>query len=106
VPAWAIVREARQRAGLTQRELADRAGKAQSEIAKIERARRDPTFSTLERLVGAAGFDLRINLVPHDDHDERLIRSMLELTPEERLASLEEQQELFGQARIVGGAGR
>jgi len=95
MPAWAIVREARERAELTQRELAARARKAQSEIAKIERGRRDPTFSTLERLVRAAGFDLRVQLVPHDDHDERLIRAMLELTPEERLTSLEEQLDLL-----------
>lgn len=101
VPAWAILREARERAGLTQRELAARADKAQSEIAKIERGRRDPTVSTLERLVRAAGFDLRIHLVLHDDHDEQLMRAMLELTPEERLASLEEQLELFAEARIV-----
>lgn len=104
MPAWAILREARHRAGLTQRDLAVRAGKSQSEIAKIERARRDPTVTTLERLVRAAGFDLRIRLVPHDEHDEELIRAMLALTPEERLASLEEQLELFAEARIVDGA--
>jgi transcriptional regulator with XRE-family HTH domain len=102
MPAWAIVREARERAHLTQRQLAERADKAQSEIAKIERGRRDPTFSTLERLVRAAGFDLRIQLAPHDDHDEQLIRSMLELSPEERLASLEEQLELLAEAQVVG----
>ncbi len=104
MPAWAIIREARSRARLTQRALAERAGKAQSEIAKIERGRRDPTVATLERLVRAAGFDLRIQLVPHDDHDDQLIRAMLELTPEERLASLEDQLEFFSQARIVEDA--
>src|SRR5919197_6525762 len=100
MPAWAIVREARARAGLTQRRLAELAGKAQSEIAKIERGRRDPTFATLERLVRAAGFDLRIQLVPHDDHDEQLMRAMRELSPEERLASLEEQLEFLAGARV------
>jgi transcriptional regulator with XRE-family HTH domain len=101
VPAWAIVREARERAELTQRQLAERADKAQSEIAKIERGRRDPTFSTLERLVRAAGFDLRIQLVPHDDHDEQLIRAMRELSPDERLASLEEQLEFLAEAQLA-----
>lgn len=101
--AWAIVREARARSGLSQRELARRAGKAQSEIARIETARQDPALTTLERLVRAAGFDLRIELAPHDDHDERLIESMLSLSPEERLATLEEQSELFASARIVDG---
>lgn len=99
--AWAIVREARARAGLTQRELARRAGKAQSEIARIEAGRQEPTFATLERLVRAAGFDLRVQLVPHDEHDERLIRGMLALSPAERLRTLEEQSELFASARVV-----
>jgi len=97
--AWAIVREARARAGLSQRELAVRARKAQSEIARIEAGRQDPTFGTLERLVRAAGFDLQIRLVPHDDHDERLIRSMLALSPEQRLRGLEEWSELLSGAR-------
>lgn len=97
--AWAIVREARARAGLTQRELARRAGKAQSEIARIENGRQDPSLSTLEGLVRAAGFDLDLRLAPHDDHDERLIELMLSLTPEERLRRLEEWSELLGGAR-------
>lgn len=99
--AWAIVREARARAGLTQRELAERAGRAQSEVARIESGRQEPTFPTLERLVRAAGFDLKVQLVPHDDHDERLIRAMLALSPEERLRTLEQQSALFSSARLV-----
>lgn len=102
MPAWAIIREARARADLTQRALAERAGKAQSEIAKIERGRRDPTVSTLERLVRAAGFDLKIQLVPSDDHDERLIEAMLSAPVEERLDSLEEQSEFFASAEELG----
>src|SRR5438128_9213113 len=101
MPGWAIVREARERAGLTQRELAARAEKAQSEIAKIERGRREPTFATIERLVRAAGFDLRIQLVPHDDHDERLIDAMLARTPDQRLASLEDQVEFLVGASLT-----
>ncbi|MGH3023900.1 MAG: helix-turn-helix transcriptional regulator [Gaiellaceae bacterium] len=101
--AWAILQEARRRAGLTQDGLATAAGKPQSTIAKIERGRRDPTLTTLQELVRAAGFDLRIQLVPRDDHDEQLIGAMLALTPPERLALLEEQAESFDGARIVSG---
>jgi transcriptional regulator with XRE-family HTH domain len=73
----------------------------QSTIAKIERGRRDPSLTTLQKLVRAAGFDLRLQLVPHDDHDEQLIDAMLALTPAERLARLEQQAEDFAGARIV-----
>ncbi len=99
--AWAIVREARARANLSQRELGRRAGKAQSEIARIEGGRQDPSFGTLERLVRAAGLDLEIHLAPRNRHDERLIEWMLSLTPEERLAALEEQSMLVACAQLL-----
>ncbi len=101
--AWTILQEARRRANLTQQGLAEAAGKPQSTIAKIERGRRDPTLTTLQELVRAAGFDLRIQLVPRDDHDEQLIDAMLALTPAERLAVMEQQAETFDSARVAPG---
>ena len=101
MPAWAILREARARSALTQRALARRAGTAQSEVARIEGGRRDPAFATVERLVRAAGFDLKIALVPHDDHDERLIDAMLALPVEERLRGLEAESDFFASAHEV-----
>src|SRR2546426_7223996 len=97
--AWALVREARARAQLSQRALAERAGLAQSEIARIESGRQEPSFARLEQLVRGAGYDLRVELVPHDDHDEQLIRQMLAVPVEERLDSLEEQGAFFAAAR-------
>ncbi len=99
--AWALVKEIRARAGLTQRELARRAGKAQSEIARIERGRQDPSLTVLQRLARAGGFDLRIRLEPHDDHDEVLIDAMLDLSVDERLKRLEDSSEAFATARVV-----
>ena len=96
--AWALVQEARRRAGLSQAALARLAGRPQSTIAKIERGRREPSLSTLQHLVGAAGFELRIQLVPRDDHDLQLIDAMLALTPDERLRALEEQASAFAEA--------
>jgi transcriptional regulator with XRE-family HTH domain len=99
VAAWAILREARARASLSQRALAQQAGIAQSEIARIEAGRQEPAYRTLERLVRAAGFDLKVDLAPHDDHDERLIEAMLDLPVDERLNSLEHHGELFASAK-------
>ena len=101
--AWALLQEARRRAGLTQAELARRAGVPQSTVAKIERGRRDPSLSTLERLVRAAGFELRIQLAPRDDHDRQLIDVMLDLTPEERLRSLEDQLAFVAAVEVPSG---
>jgi transcriptional regulator with XRE-family HTH domain len=103
VVAWAILQEARRRAGLTQEELAGAAGKPQSTIAKIERGRRDPTLTTLQELVRAAGFDLRLQLVPRDGHDQQLIDLMLALSPAERLATLEEEAEAFSDVVVARG---
>jgi uncharacterized protein len=102
--AWAILQEARRRANLTQEDLAESAGRPQSTIAKIERGRRDPTLTTLQELVRAAGFDLRLVLVPRDEHDRQLIDAMLALSPQERLARLEEQAEAFADVAVSGGA--
>jgi transcriptional regulator with XRE-family HTH domain len=99
VVAWAILRDARDRAGLTQAALAELAGKPQSTIAKIERGRRDPTLTTLLELVRAAGFDLRIELAPRDHHDEQLIDAMLSAPVEQRLDSLEELSAFFASVR-------
>lgn len=86
-------------ANLSQRALAERARVAQSEIARVEGGRQEPSFLRLEHLLRAAGYDLKISLVPHDDHDERLIGDMLSVTVEERLDSLEEQSEFFANVR-------
>jgi transcriptional regulator with XRE-family HTH domain len=83
-----VLREARHRAGLTQRELAARAGTAQSAVARIEQGQTDPSTATLARLLAAAGFELRGELVPlpvPDSHMLEDVARILALTPEERL---------------------
>ena len=83
-----VLREARRRAGLTQRELAARAGTAQSVVARIEQAQTDPSAATLARLLAAAGFELRGELTPlpvPDSHMLEDVARILALTPEERL---------------------
>jgi transcriptional regulator with XRE-family HTH domain len=53
-----MVREARRRAGLTQRQLSEKAGIPQETIARIERSRVDPRVQTLDRLLGTCGYGL------------------------------------------------
>jgi predicted nucleotidyltransferase/DNA-binding XRE family transcriptional regulator len=62
VTAAAVLREARRRAGLSQVELAARAGVTQSVISAYESGRRQPAMSTLTALVDATGYDLTISL--------------------------------------------
>lgn len=80
-----LIREARRRAGLTQRELAARAGTTQSAIARWEAGRSAPSFDNVRRLLRLCGFDLLVQLEPYDDSDLAQAERLLALTPEQRL---------------------
>jgi predicted nucleotidyltransferase/DNA-binding XRE family transcriptional regulator len=57
-----LLRSARQRAGLTQVELASRAGVTQSVISAYESGHREPSLPMLSTLVEATGFELDLRL--------------------------------------------
>jgi transcriptional regulator with XRE-family HTH domain len=61
------------RLNLTQRELAARAGVAQSTIARIESGRVDPGFDSVQRILASVGLEPRIHLETIDDHDQLLL---------------------------------
>jgi transcriptional regulator with XRE-family HTH domain len=83
-----LIREARLRAGLTQSELAERTGRDRSVIARWEQAVVAPSVETLIELVRACGFDLPLELVPHDDERNDRLRKNLHLSPERRVRRL------------------
>lgn len=58
-----LLREVRRRQGLTQVQLARRAGTSQPVISAYEHGRRDPGYETLRKLVEAAGERLRVDAV-------------------------------------------
>jgi uncharacterized protein len=83
-----IIRAVRLRQGLTQAELALRAGTSQPVVSAYEHGRRDPTYATLRRLVEAGGEQLVLSaarptsdLQPAADMDEhaRRLRDVLTL---------------------------
>jgi transcriptional regulator with XRE-family HTH domain len=80
-----LVREARKRAGLTQRALAERAGTTQSAIARLESGRTRPAFDDVLRLVRLCGFDLDVMLVERDSSDWMQAQALLEVPASERL---------------------
>jgi uncharacterized protein len=59
-----VLREARERAQLSQNDVARRAGIAQSVISAYESGRREPGVQTLSRLVAATGHELELDVVP------------------------------------------
>ena len=85
-----LIREARRRAGLTQRELAERAGTTQSSIARWEAMRSEPSFENVVRLLRLCGFVLDVRLEAYDDglrDDWSQAQRLLLMTPGERLES-------------------
>jgi predicted nucleotidyltransferase/DNA-binding XRE family transcriptional regulator len=59
-----LLREARKKAGLSQAELARRAGVTQSVVSAYESAARQPSLTTLDRLVSATGLVLEVKVRP------------------------------------------
>ncbi len=99
-----LLRTARQRAVLTQRELARRAGTSQSVVARIEQGQTDPSTANLARLLAAAGFELRAELwlAPvADTHMLEDVARILALTPEERLQEVRNVSRFEAAARRV-----
>jgi transcriptional regulator with XRE-family HTH domain len=83
--AGRMVRFARRRANLTQRELSAKAGVPQETIARIERGRVDPRIGTLDRLLEACGYGLEVEPRLGIGVDRTQIRALLDLSPSERL---------------------
>ena len=87
VEASKLLRSERESAGLSQRELAKKARTAQSVVARIELGETSPSWSTLARLLKAAGFSLsatarRVGIDPQLLDD---VPRILSLTTEQRL---------------------
>ena len=96
----ALLQLARLKAGLSQGQLAARAGVPPTMISAYERDRRQPTLPTLTRLLRAAGFELRMHLTPTDPHDDVLAALETGRAPHER-ARRDQQIEAWRRATPV-----
>jgi len=66
-PEHAVIQamiDARQKSGMTQKELAERTGIAQSDISKLEHGNANPSIRTLQRLARGMGMILKIEFAP------------------------------------------
>jgi transcriptional regulator with XRE-family HTH domain len=79
-----ILRQARRRAGLSQRALAARAGVPQSRIAKIESGAVIPRVDTLDRLLEACGEGLESVRRPGLGLDRTVARELLAVPTAQR----------------------
>ena len=87
VSAGKLIRQARERSGISQASLARRAGTSQAAISRIERGLEEPTVARVEQILAGLGWKPTIGLEPIGDHEaepRRLIEAA-RLTPQERL---------------------
>jgi transcriptional regulator with XRE-family HTH domain len=82
--AASLLALARLKSGLSQQAMAKRAGVHATMVSAYERDLRQPTLPTLERLLAAAGLELRLHLEPRDRHDDVLENLEARRTPAER----------------------
>ena len=103
IDVWAgnVLRIARAKTGLTQRQMAAKAGVPYSTIAKIESGARQPTHPTMAKMLAAVDLALSTRVVPYDDHDDVLWQQEQLRGPSER-AQMKAEQELL--AREVTSA--
>lgn len=93
--AGRMLRHARRRAHLTQRQLAAKAGIPQESIARIERGRVDPRVGTLDRLLEACEFGLEAMPRLGIGIDRPQIHERLALSPARRLERAADEDRMF-----------
>jgi transcriptional regulator with XRE-family HTH domain len=77
-----VLHEARRRHGVSQAQLATRAGTTQSAISRIERDHVSPSVETLASLLYLLGEDLELEVTGRDSGvDRTMIRERLKLAP-------------------------
>jgi transcriptional regulator with XRE-family HTH domain len=101
--AAVLLREARQRHGISQRRLALRAGTSQDAISRIERGAESPTLERLSHLLMALGERLEIGAVPLVEHTGEVVAS---LTPRERLREAASWNLVATKLEIAGAQAR
>ena len=79
--AGALLLSARLRTGLSQTAFADLIGVAQPTLSAYESGRRQPTLPTLLGMLARAGYELRLEVVERDVHDDVLAAWERSLTP-------------------------
>ncbi|HSZ13863.1 MAG TPA: helix-turn-helix transcriptional regulator [Solirubrobacteraceae bacterium] len=97
-----LLREARSRQGISQRQLALRAGTSQDAISRIERGVESPTLERLGHLLMVLGERLELNAVPAGDGQA----GSVPMTPRERLREAASWNLVATKLEIAGAQAR
>lgn len=99
----ALLREARARAGLSQRRLALRAGTSQDAISRIERGAERPTLERFEQLMLTMGQRVVLTVEPLEGRvPADKLKASATLTPTERLREANGWNRVASQLALAG----
>lgn len=102
-----LVRARRDAHGLSQRQLALRAGTTQAAISRIERGENSPSFTTLASLLAALGEEPALEARRMEsDYDEAHLAANLARAPGERLELAISWNQLAGEVAAAGSKAR
>lgn len=79
-----LLKMARAKTGMSQRELAETAHVAQSTIARIESGSRQPSLPALAKILAALNLEMRITLADYDTHDDILNAESAKLSAQQQ----------------------
>lgn len=101
------IRDRRLARGLTQAQLALRAGTTQTALSRLERGEISPTFATIERLLFVMGESATLEVEPlGGEHDDTHLAGLLRRTPAERLELAMSWNLLAGEVALAGRRAR
>jgi transcriptional regulator with XRE-family HTH domain len=102
-----LIRERRRLNGLSQAQLALRAGSTQASISRLEAGEVSPTFETFERLLAVMGEEADLGVHRGaSDHDRARLRALRQRAPAERLALALGWNRLAGEIARAGARAR
>ena len=102
-----VIREQRLARGLTQSQLALRAGSTQAAVSRLERGELSPTFETFERLLTVMGKEAEL-VVRHTsaEYDRARLAAIRARPPAERLELAMSWNRLAGEFAQAGARAR
>lgn len=105
--AGSLIRERRRANGLTQSQLALRAGSTQAAISRLERGEISPTIETINRLLAVMGEEADIVVQRSGlECDGNRLRALRSRTPADRLTQAIAWNRLAAQVSIAGERAR
>ena len=105
--AGSLIRARRRANGLTQAQLALRAGSTQAAISRLERGELSPTIETIDRLLAVMGEEAEIVVRRSRlECDPSRLRTLRSRTPVDRLTQAIAWNRLAGQVSIAGERAR